>query len=66
VAPPPARSPHLVGLGMPDRLDPGVVAAHLAERRVHVSVRGASIRISAHLWNTPDDADRLVAALAEL
>ena len=65
---PPAdvRSPHLVGIGLPDRLEPAAVAAHLAERRVHVSVRGTSVRISVHLWNTQDDVDRLVAALAEL
>ncbi len=66
VAPVATRSPHLVGLGLPDQLEPGAVAAHLAERRVHVSVRGSSVRISVHLWNTVDDADRLLAALAEL
>ena len=66
VAPTAVRSPHLVGVGLPDRLDPITVAAHLAERRIHVSVRGASVRISVHLWNTPDDVDRLLAALAEL
>jgi selenocysteine lyase/cysteine desulfurase len=66
VAPAPVRSPHLVGVGLPARLEPGAVAGHLAERNIHVSVRGSSVRISVHLWNTTDDADRLLAALAEL
>ena len=66
VPPADVRSPHLVGFGLPDRLEPGAVAAHLAERQVHVSVRGASVRISVHLWNTQDDVDRLLAALGEL
>ena len=66
VAPVEVRSPHLVGIGLPDRMDPGAVAAHLAERRIHVSVRGVSVRISVHLWNTGDDVDRLLAALDDL
>lgn len=66
VPPVDVRSPHLVGIGLPDRLEPGAVAAHLSERQIHVSVRGASVRISAHLWNTADDIDRLLTALAEL
>ena len=45
---------------------PAAVAAHLSERQIHVSVRGSSVRISAHLWNTADDIDRLLTALAEL
>ncbi len=63
---PGVRSPHLVGIGLPDRLSPAAVATHLSERRIHVSVRGSSVRISAHLWNDETDADRLLTALAEL
>jgi selenocysteine lyase/cysteine desulfurase len=64
VPPPTARSPHLLGLGLPGGVDPSSVAARLAERRVHVSVRGTSLRVSAHVFNTTDDVDRLLGALA--
>jgi selenocysteine lyase/cysteine desulfurase len=30
---------------------------------VHVSVRGDAVRVSAHVFNTDDDVDRLLAAL---
>jgi selenocysteine lyase/cysteine desulfurase len=65
-APPPEhRAPHLVGLGLAATgLAPATLASHLAEDRVHVSVRGTSVRVSAHRFNTVDDVDRLLASLA--
>jgi selenocysteine lyase/cysteine desulfurase len=66
VAGPAVRSPHLVGLRLPAGIEPRAVAAGLAARQVHVSVRGDSIRVSAHVFNTFDDVARLVAALDEL
>lgn len=64
-APPPEhRSPHLVGLSLAATgLEPTALAGHLAEDRVHVSVRGTSVRVSAHRFNTDDDVDRLLASL---
>jgi selenocysteine lyase/cysteine desulfurase len=35
----------------------------LAERNVYVSVRGSSIRVTPHLYNSDSDIDRLVEAL---
>jgi selenocysteine lyase/cysteine desulfurase len=35
----------------------------LARERVFVSVRGASIRVSPHVYNTFEDCDRLIACL---
>lgn len=65
VAPPQHRSPHLLGLDLgPTGVGPAEVAAALADDRVHVSVRGRSVRVSAHRFNTDDDVDRLLAALA--
>lgn len=61
---PAARAPHLVGLGLPAGAAAPTVAARLRERDVHVSVRGTSVRVSAHLFNTRDDVDRLLTALA--
>ncbi len=65
VAPPHLRSPHLLGLGLTGTgLEPAPLAAHLADAGVHVSVRGTSIRVSAHRFNRDDDVDRLLASLA--
>jgi selenocysteine lyase/cysteine desulfurase len=36
----------------------------LAEAGVHAGMRGASLRVSPHLWTTDQDVDRLAAALA--
>ena len=58
------RSPHLTGLRLPPGVDPSAVAGVLAKNDVHVSVRGDSVRVSVHAFNTADDIDRLLAALA--
>jgi selenocysteine lyase/cysteine desulfurase len=42
------------------------VARTLAGQNVHVSVRGDNLRVSPHLYNTPEDVDRLLSALAPL
>lgn len=65
VPPQPVRSPHLLGLRMPSGLDPAVVAAHLREQGVHVSVRGTSLRVSTHVFNTHEDVNRLLQSLEE-
>jgi selenocysteine lyase/cysteine desulfurase len=63
-APPPERrAGHLVGLRLPAAADPSSLAAALARRDVHVSVRGRSVRISPHLWTTAADVERFLAAL---
>lgn len=58
------RAPHYLGLQLERGLPPGLLPA-LAERKVYVSVRGASIRITPHLYNTGADIDRLVEALEQ-
>jgi selenocysteine lyase/cysteine desulfurase len=62
-APAELRGPHLMGIRFPGGLPDGV-AETLAERRIHVSVRGDSVRVSPHVYNTTDDCDRLLDALA--
>jgi len=65
VAPPAGRSPHLMGVRLQGTgLDPSALAATLAGDDVHVSVRGDSVRVSAHAYNTVADVDRLLASLA--
>ena len=53
------RAPHLLGVKFP----PGAaarLAAGLAEAKIYVSVRGDSMRIAPHLYNTPGDVERLL------
>lgn len=66
MTPPPAgqRSPHLVGLHLPaDGPQPSALAAALADAQVNVSIRGTAVRVSAHVFNTPADIDRLIDVL---
>ena len=52
----------MIGLRLgPDA--PPDLAAQLASQNVFVSVRGESVRVSPHLYNTEADAKRLFAAL---
>ncbi|MEO6627076.1 MAG: aminotransferase class V-fold PLP-dependent enzyme [Aquihabitans sp.] len=64
VAPSHLRSAHLMGLRLDASMDAEAIAPRLADDGVHVSVRGDAIRVSAHGFNTLDDADRLLVALA--
>jgi selenocysteine lyase/cysteine desulfurase len=59
------RAAHLIGLrsDTPLSLD---LPARLAAANVYVSVRGNSIRVSPHLYNTAADVDRLFSVLAEV
>jgi selenocysteine lyase/cysteine desulfurase len=62
-APPrPARAPHLIGVSKPGGF-PRELPQLLAREKVFVSVRGESIRISPHLYNTETDIERLFQAL---
>jgi selenocysteine lyase/cysteine desulfurase len=38
----------------------------LADRGISVAMRGAGLRVSPHFYNTPDEIDRCLAAIAEL
>lgn len=59
------RSPHLSGLGLPDGVAPDAIGTRLHDAGVYVSVRGTSIRVSTHIYNTSDDVDRLLDVLAD-
>ncbi|HZI14155.1 MAG TPA: aminotransferase class V-fold PLP-dependent enzyme [Myxococcus sp.] len=65
VVPEAHRSGHLIGLRRRGGYAP-TVARTLAGQNVHVSVRGDNLRVSPHLYNTPEDVDRLLSALAPL
>ena len=57
------RVRHMIGLRLGARV-PEDLAVRLAEENVFVSVRGESVRVSPHLYNTAQDVDRLFAALS--
>ena len=57
------RARHIVGLKLGSAVA-GDLAARLAGENVFVSVRGESVRVSPHLYNTERDVERLFAALA--
>lgn len=57
------RGQHVVGVRPPPGTDMATIAARLAERRVMVSLRGAAVRVSPHLYNTAADMQALLGAL---
>ena len=56
------RAPHYLGLQTSGGLAPSLLT-ELAKRNVYVSVRGSSIRVTPHIYNTGADIERLVHAL---
>ena len=56
------RAGHFLGLRFAGGIPPGLLDT-LACEKVHVSVRGRSVRVTPHLYNTDADVDRLFAAL---
>jgi len=62
VAPAHLRGPHMLGLRFPGGLPDGL-ADRLAADRISVSIRGDSVRVAPHVYNTQADCDRLLAAL---
>jgi selenocysteine lyase/cysteine desulfurase len=63
VPPPERRARHMLGLRRPGGIPEGL-PARLKDANVHVSVRGSSIRVSPHVYNTSADVARLLEVLA--
>ena len=61
-APAHLRAGHYLGLRLPEA-PPRGLPERLAERRVFVSVRGDSLRVTPHLYNREEDVDRLFEVL---
>lgn len=59
------RGTHLFGLRPPRGFDRVRLQSLLAQRGVSVSVRGDSIRVSPHLYNTRADMSALLECLRE-
>ncbi len=58
------RAPHYVALGFPGGVPEGLTG-HLSKKHIHVSVRGSSMRVTPHLYNTEADIERLFASLVQ-
>ena len=58
------RGAHYLGAKLPKGAPPDLTE-QLTARHIHVSRRGNTLRITPHLYNTQDDADRLIAALKQ-
>jgi selenocysteine lyase/cysteine desulfurase len=60
-----SRASHMVGLKLGSTV-PEDLAARLADEKVFVSVRGESVRVSPHLYNTAENVERLFQVLEEV
>jgi selenocysteine lyase/cysteine desulfurase len=56
------RAGHYLGLRFRGGV-PADLPTRLAAERVHVSIRGAAMRVTPHLWTTDADVERLFAVL---
>lgn len=61
-APTDLRAPHYLGLRFPNGV-PGDLLETLAKQKIYISIRGDSMRVTPHLYNTEQDVDRLFQAL---
>lgn len=62
----PARIDDLAGILTIPRADPKAVVAALAERNIIVDSRPGLVRLSPYFYNTPDDGEHVVRAIADL
>ena len=63
IAPKGERAGHMFGVFLPEGADPVRVAEVLRERKIFVSVRGAAVRVSPHLYTTRENMDALAEGL---
>ncbi len=59
------RASHLIGLRLPGGVPAGI-GERLAAQQIYVSIRGDSVRVGPHLYNTSADVERLFNALKAL
>ncbi|MEM7367903.1 MAG: aminotransferase class V-fold PLP-dependent enzyme [Bacteroidota bacterium] len=57
------RAAHLFGIRLVNGADTQALKARLAEQNIYVSIRGEFVRVSAHVFNTKEDFERLAANL---
>ncbi|WP_169570044.1 aminotransferase class V-fold PLP-dependent enzyme [Sneathiella limimaris] len=59
------RAQHFLGLEKKGGFDPDLLKK-LASRNIYLSMRGNSLRVTPHVYNTPEDTEKLITALREL
>jgi selenocysteine lyase/cysteine desulfurase len=59
------RAPHMLGLVLPQQTL-AAAPAYLKMNGVYAAVRGATLRVSPHVYTEPEDIDRLIFTLAQL
>ena len=59
---PAGHTGHLVGLRLPPHLDREKLVQNLAQRNLQVSYRGEAVRVSPHVYNTPEEMAGLLGA----
>ena len=60
------RSKHITGITLPQKYDSQKILDALRQEQIYISKRGNALRISAHVYNTPEDIDALVKSLKNL
>ncbi len=65
LAPAGERASHVFGIRVAEAARLPAIVAALKARNVHVSARGSALRVSPHIYNTPEDVATLVEALLE-
>jgi selenocysteine lyase/cysteine desulfurase len=61
----PFRGPHYLALRRKEAI-PRELPEMLAREKVFVSIRGSSIRVTPHVYNTAEDGERLIACLRRI
>ncbi|MBK8043033.1 MAG: aminotransferase class V-fold PLP-dependent enzyme [Haliscomenobacter sp.] len=59
------RGSHLFGVRLGQDTDPDKLKSAFAAHKVMVSFRGNAIRVAAHVYNTPEDLEKLVHCFQE-
>ena len=60
------RGKHLFGIKLPESLSTEKLKLALDKQRIFVSIRGEYVRVSPHLYNTTNDIETLVSAIASV
>ncbi len=59
------RAEHMIGITLPSGI-PANLPSKLSSEQIYISIRGDSIRIAPHLYNTEKDIDRLFKCIGEV
>ncbi len=59
------RGTHLFGIRLTEGVSIDRIKAKLDENKIFVSIRGTSIRVAPHVYNTSEDLDKLATVLLE-